>query len=224
MESDRGKRGRLGRDVSASCCYSDRTARHLLHLLTIIRAERVVPNLSRFIKKYRTHINEAVREDSVTFRPTRVAVIDNGILSISPLVETPSAISNAANFFETSSALNFTESSDINNIAPNGYQSGKDGEYKTLWSRIKKGQSFVDDGTRLTSWLFASDPHGTQMANLICAIDPCCDLYVAKVAEGRSGINPTRVERVSYCSVDRTNFFPSSIVADFWLLRVYEGC
>ncbi|KAK1252950.1 hypothetical protein MKX08_004137 [Trichoderma sp. CBMAI-0020] len=158
-------------------------------------AERAVPKLSRFIKGYQTYVRDIVREDSVPFRPTRVAVIDNGILSISPLVETPSAISNAVHIFESSSALNLPESSDINSIAPNGYQNGKGGESKTLWSRIKKGQSFVDDDARISSWLFASDPHGTQMANLICAIDPCCDLYVARVAEGRSGIIPARVER-----------------------------
>ncbi|EHK20707.1 uncharacterized protein TRIVIDRAFT_153866 [Trichoderma virens Gv29-8] len=68
----------------------------------------------------------------------------------------------------------------------------KESVYKTLWSRIKKGQSFVGEGSRVSSWLFASDPHGTQMANLICAIDPWCDLYVAKVTEGRSGIIPVR--------------------------------
>lgn len=68
---------------------------------------------------------------------------------------------------------------------------------KTLWSRIKAGRSFVDDNFRVSPWLFASDPHGTQMANLICAVDPWCDLYVAKVTEGRSGIDPARVERVN---------------------------
>ncbi|EHK43357.1 hypothetical protein TRIATDRAFT_149048 [Trichoderma atroviride IMI 206040] len=131
---------------------------------------------------------------SVTFRPTRVAVIDNGIFSFSPLVKTP-AILNATNISETSSALNSTESLEINSNAPNGYQNGKGGRPKTLWSRIQNGRSFVDDESSLSPWLFASDPHGTQMANMICAIDPCCDLYVAKVAEGRSGIIPARVER-----------------------------
>ncbi|UKZ60117.1 uncharacterized protein TrAtP1_001403 [Trichoderma atroviride] len=155
-------------------------------------AERAVPKLSRFIKGYQIYTQE--RSGSVTFRPTRVAVIDNGIFSFSPLVKTP-AILNATNISETSSALNSTESLEINSNAPNGYQNGKGGRPKTLWSRIKNGRSFVDDESSLSPWLFASDPHGTQMANLICAIDPCCDLYVAKVAEGRSGIIPARVER-----------------------------
>lgn len=67
----------------------------------------------------------------------------------------------------------------------------------TLWSRIKEGQSFVDDDYRVSPWLFASDPHGTQMANLICSIDPACELYVAKVTDGNNlGISPERVIRV----------------------------
>ena len=66
---------------------------------------------------------------------------------------------------------------------------------RTLWSRIKLGRSFVDDDFQLSPWLFASDPHGTQMANLICAIDPACELYVAKVTDGRDGITPQRVAR-----------------------------
>lgn len=71
--------------------------------------------------------------------------------------------------------------------------------HKTLWSRIKGGKSFVEDSNRVSPWLFASNPHGTQMANLICAVDPLCDLYVAKVTEGRAGIMPARVTRV--CSI-----------------------
>ncbi|PTB45663.1 hypothetical protein M441DRAFT_54706 [Trichoderma asperellum CBS 433.97] len=180
-------------------------------------AERAVPKLSRFIKGYRTYVRDITKEDqtharditkedqthapdinkegSAKFRPIRVAVIDNGILSISPSVEAPSVASKAINVSEYSSALNVSDSSYKKNTTSNGYRIEKDGEYKTLWSRIKKGRSFVDDESRVSSWLFASDPHGTQMANLICAIDPCCDLYVAKVAEGRSGIIPARVER-----------------------------
>ncbi|KAL7921174.1 peptidase S8/S53 domain-containing protein [Trichoderma austrokoningii] len=158
-------------------------------------AERAVPKLSRFIKGYQPYVHDVVKENSVPFRPTRVALIDNGILSISPLVETPSATSDANNAFQALSVVNLSEFSDTSSVPLNGYQNEKDDEHKTLWPRVKKGQPFVDDESRVSSWLFASDPHGTQMANLICAIDPCCDLYVAKVAEGRSGIIPARVER-----------------------------
>jgi len=56
---------------------------------------------------------------------------------------------------------------------------------RSVSSRIREGCSFVDDYFKISLWVFASNPHGTQMANLICAIDPLCELYVAKVADGR---------------------------------------
>ncbi|TRX88928.1 hypothetical protein FHL15_010156 [Xylaria flabelliformis] len=69
----------------------------------------------------------------------------------------------------------------------------KEGENKGLWPRIAEGESFIDDTTRLAPWQFASDPHGTQIANIISAIDPHCEIYVAKVTEGRHGIMPDNV-------------------------------
>ncbi|QYT03731.1 Peptidase_S8 domain-containing protein [Trichoderma simmonsii] len=75
--------------------------------------------------------------------------------------------------------------------------------HKTLWSRIKGGKSFVEDSSRVSPWLFASNPHGTQMANLICAIDPWCDLYVAKVTDGQAGIMPARVTRAIEWAISR---------------------
>lgn len=69
-------------------------------------------------------------------------------------------------------------------------------ESNGLWPRIAEGESFIDDDTRLPPWQFASDPHGTQIANVISAIDPHCEIYVAKVAEGRHGIKPDNVADV----------------------------
>ncbi|KAM4054821.1 subtilase family protein [Hirsutella rhossiliensis] len=117
-------------------------------------AERAVPDLLRYINNYRNKVLSCLQTNTPV-RPTRVAIIDNGILNIPP--------------FRTSQ------------------------NHEGLWPRIKDGQSFVDDASRLGSWLFASDPHGTQMANLMCAIDPYCDLYVAKIVEGREGILPDNV-------------------------------
>jgi len=81
--------------------------------------------------------------------------------------------------------------------ADDGAMRQKSNTRTTLWSRISEGKSFVDDDYQLSPWLFASDPHGTQMANLICAIDPGCQLYVAQVTDGRYGITPHRVKEVS---------------------------
>jgi hypothetical protein len=117
-------------------------------------AERAVPQLSPYITNYRQKVSSVLFAKQ-EFRPTRVAILDNGILNIPPA------------------------------------RTGKNDE--GLWPRVEDGQSFVDNASRLGSWLFASDPHGTQMANLICAIDPYCKLYVAKVVEGRQGILPDNV-------------------------------
>lgn len=70
-------------------------------------------------------------------------------------------------------------------------------EYNSsLSSRIKEGRSFVAGGSSHSPWHLACNPHGTQMANLICAIDPLCEIYVARVAEDAVGITPDRVTKV----------------------------
>lgn len=69
-----------------------------------------------------------------------------------------------------------------------------------LWPRIADGESFIYNANRMPPWQFASDPHGTQIANLISAIDPHCEIYVAKITEGRRGILPDDVAEVWFCS------------------------
>jgi hypothetical protein len=165
----------------------------------------VVPGLSKFIRSYSQHV-QFVKE-FVQVRATRVARIDNGILSVSAKTDgrwdhpsgewrfddsSDSAVYPAENANQEDQGINDGNSS---SSMPQKPKESK--ESKNLWSRIKDGCSFVDDDSRFSSWLFASNPHGTQMANLICAIDPCCDLYVAKVTEGRYGISPGRVTKVS---------------------------
>ena len=68
----------------------------------------------------------------------------------------------------------------------------------SIADRIVEGESFVHGNSgRLSSWLVASDPHGTQMANLICATDPGCEILVAKVGEHKNDVSPRAVEEVS---------------------------
>jgi hypothetical protein len=67
-----------------------------------------------------------------------------------------------------------------------------------LWPRIAEGETFIDNTSRLPPWQFASDPHGTQIANVISAIDPHCEIYVAKVTESRHGILPDNVADVCF--------------------------
>lgn len=67
-----------------------------------------------------------------------------------------------------------------------------------LARRVVDGKSFVNTGDEEEQlWWHASEPHGTQMARLICSMDPCCELYVVKVAETRSsGISANVVAEV----------------------------
>jgi hypothetical protein len=63
---------------------------------------------------------------------------------------------------------------------------------------IVRGISFMQQGQRISPWWLPSKPHGTQQARLICAIDPSCDLYVAKVgSDPTCDISTKRVVKVS---------------------------
>ncbi|KAI0169132.1 peptidase S8/S53 domain-containing protein, partial [Hypoxylon sp. FL1284] len=132
---------------------------------------RVAPKLARWLQNLEVVVKRKKREGN--FTPTKVAILDTGILSISP-------VSNDATRDGTT--------------ASNGTKDQSE-ESRSVWSRIEDGRSFVDDNSRLSPWLFASDPHGTQMANLICAIDPFSVIYVARVAEDSFGIKSERVAK-----------------------------
>jgi hypothetical protein len=66
--------------------------------------------------------------------------------------------------------------------------------------RIFNARSFVynRDGVELP-WYLASDPHGTQMTRLICAINPCCEVCVVRVGEtSKSAMSSSRIASVSF--------------------------
>ncbi|KAL6795510.1 hypothetical protein J3E68DRAFT_404485 [Trichoderma sp. SZMC 28012] len=65
-----------------------------------------------------------------------------------------------------------------------------------LAHRIVDGISLVSRDNEEHTWWHATEPHGTQMATLICSINPFCDLYVVKVAESNaSGITGQNVAK-----------------------------
>ena len=67
----------------------------------------------------------------------------------------------------------------------------------SVFDQIKKGESFVyGERGRKSAWYMAGDAHGTQMASLIAAMDPLCEIFIAQVGEGRHDITPERVEKV----------------------------
>jgi hypothetical protein len=205
VNEERDRKGHKHLKVNVEHQLWNPTIKRLADLEEI--AERAVPKLSRFVKSYHDYVDDSIRNDDLQFTPIKVAIIDNGILSVSPRADTTWDLmprrrlddqqGEGASTFENErseqlrhQAENFGQA--VENI-PNSNASKTT---NTLWARIRGGRSFVDDNSRLSPWFFASDPHGTQMANLICAIDPHCHLYVAKVTEGSSGITPARVTRV----------------------------
>ncbi|KAL5085258.1 hypothetical protein Trisim1_010700 [Trichoderma cf. simile WF8] len=68
--------------------------------------------------------------------------------------------------------------------------------YCTLQRRIIEGISLVSRDEEEQNWWHATEPHGTQMAALICTLNPFVDLYVVKVAESNgSGITGHNVAK-----------------------------
>lgn len=103
--------------------------------LGINRAEKVSPNLSRFIQSYQKAMQAQKNKLSRVFRPTQVAIIDNGILSIPP--QPPGA--------QPRFPISVQSSRDEENLEPSLRQ-----PYRTLWSRIRDGCSFVTYDDRVS--------------------------------------------------------------------------
>ena len=74
---------------------------------------------------------------------------------------------------------------------------GIDGTLSILSRTIIDGISFVEDYKgRESPWWLAYHPHGTQMASFIHQLDPCCGLYIAKVCDQSTSIDPDDVAQV----------------------------
>ncbi|KAF4460275.1 hypothetical protein FALBO_12951 [Fusarium albosuccineum] len=139
------------------------------------------------------------------FKPTKVAILDNGILSIPHISRHASGVTGSSYDEEkpgTNTHGGAPDKPDDSN--PELDSTAEDAEdSRSLWKRIKEGRSFVDANSKHSPWYFASNAHGTQMANLICAIDPFCEIYVARVAEDAFGITPKRVEKAIAWAVSK---------------------
>jgi hypothetical protein len=57
------------------------------------------------------------------------------------------------------------------------------GANKSSFPQIRKGISYVYKTKKESPWWLAIDPHGTQMADFICKLDPYCELYIAKAGD-----------------------------------------
>ncbi|EKJ70111.1 hypothetical protein FPSE_09637 [Fusarium pseudograminearum CS3096] len=160
-------------------------------------AQRLDPKLGRWLESLNKYYQHSFSNDA--FKPTKVAILDDGVLSVSPTARKTAVSLNGENQEDISWDSNDNSKSNT----PVGRKSGSatirsDAELEynsSLSSRIKEGRSFVAGGSSHSPWHLACNPHGTQMANLICAIDPLCEIYVARVAEDAVGITPDRVTK-----------------------------
>ncbi|KAI1102144.1 hypothetical protein F4804DRAFT_313992 [Jackrogersella minutella] len=147
-----------------------------------IRNHVVGPNLAAFINKYVSYkVDDKKR--------TKVAVIDSGVIIVGGKSkhEVLEDVINSQNI----NASNDGQGPTMRNVQRAAAHKGEECTSRNdLVERVADGKSYVNTGDDEEQvWWHASEPHGTQMARLICSIDPCCKLYVVKVAETRnSGI------------------------------------
>ncbi|KAL2170011.1 hypothetical protein VTG60DRAFT_5412 [Thermothelomyces hinnuleus] len=145
-------------------------------------------------------------------RKTRVALIDIGVVVVSGKrnrkgqagARESDGGSNESPSTEKHQALQANDRPSATASAPpNSDQEQQERIDDGWWTsdlamHIEGGKSFVTTGDNEEQvWWHASEPHGTQMARLICSIDPSCRLLIAKVAETRSsGISANVVAEV----------------------------
>ena len=86
---------------------------------------------------------------------------------------------------------------------------------------IERGISYVsadsdaDSGHRILPWWMVSDPHGTQMASLISAVNPWCRLYIARVGKGRRDILPEDAAQAVNWAVEQN----VDVISISWVIK-----
>ncbi|KAL3602888.1 hypothetical protein FPOAC2_07204 [Fusarium poae] len=161
-------------------------------------AERIDPQLGGWLVNLKSKY-----EGYEGLRRTKVAILDNGVLSIAPkssITAASSGSSGASEQFawgkdDDKKGNTKDDKKGSTHHSNSAHEDGNIDITSSLSSRIKGGRSFVEGRSSHSPWHLACHPHGTQMANIICAIDPLCDIYVARVAEDAFGITAKRVEK-----------------------------
>lgn len=149
-------------------------------------AQVAVPKLAPFVNKY-------IRDSNFNSqRKSKVALLDNGVFAMD-VTHYEEALHLPGLNLQADRGDN--REGRMANGSDNG-QRNQSPEERVMADRIVRGVSFVEEDGKESPWYFPLDPHGTQMANLICAIDPRCELFVARIAGRRSGITPEIVAKV----------------------------
>ncbi|KAI0520750.1 hypothetical protein F5B22DRAFT_598226 [Xylaria bambusicola] len=161
-----------------------------------IRNNVVGGNLAAFIDKY---VDFKLPDD----KRTKVAVIDSGVVSVGGKAKSRDSKSEREDGAINGQTNGRKEGSD--NISTRDPTDATQPSTTDLAELIEDGKSYVNTGDdEEQMWWHASEPHGTQMARLICSIDPRCKLYVVKVAETRSsGIAANVVAQAIEWAIDK---------------------
>ncbi|KAF4452933.1 Peptidase S8/S53, subtilisin/kexin/sedolisin [Fusarium austroafricanum] len=204
------KKQRLSDDASQKITSVDPSELPWYPSPSVADLSKIASRLSSPLADWLTKLAEFIKQRNsrpgkIRHKPTKVAILDNGVLSISPIskqvdAELPVTISEERTGSEAISGNVLNAKPTDTNSSPE--QRKESVGNNSLWSRIKAGRSFVDGNLNFSPWQFPSDPHGTQMANLICAIDPSCEIYVARVAEDAFGINAKNVAKAIQWAMD----------------------
>ena len=157
-------------------------------MLIFNSAQAAVPKLAPFIKKYDGDPNFKKQP------ATKVALLDNGVFAMD-VKRHQRDLEPADRSLPAKKSIQGTITVDR---AGGDAQANKDSGERVMTDQIIRRVSFVEEDGRESPWYFPLDPHGTQMANLICAIDPRCELYVVRIAERRSSITPEIVAKVKF--------------------------
>ncbi|KAK4081591.1 uncharacterized protein Triagg1_2332 [Trichoderma aggressivum f. europaeum] len=139
-----------------------------------ISSDLVGPQLAEFVKKFSRYYME-----NQETKKTKVALIDSGVVVVGGVRD-----DHHHEGKEEAEGKGEKE-------RKKGKSSGS-----VLAQRIVEGISLVGRDNEEQPWWHATEPHGTQMATLICSINPFCDLYVVKVAESNaSGVTGPNVAK-----------------------------
>ncbi|OPB38162.1 hypothetical protein A0O28_0012660 [Trichoderma guizhouense] len=151
-----------------------------------ISSDLVGPQLAEFVKKFSRYYME-----NKETKKTKVALIDSGVVVVGGARDDHHHEGKEEKEDKEGQEENEKKEEKIKKERRKGKPAGS-----VLAQRIVEGISLVSRDNEEQPWWHATEPHGTQMATLICSINPFCDLYVVKVAESNaSGITGHNVAK-----------------------------
>jgi hypothetical protein len=132
----------------------------------------------RFVYGYCTNLRAEFANRHV--RRVKVALIDTGVIAV--------------DLNARASKVNMAREASLEV----GSSSGDSGSEGDISPAVGTGESFIDnDDLGTPPWHYSEDEHGTQMAHLIRALDPRCELVVARVGDRHCEITSANLAAVS---------------------------